>query len=1011
MNPAAFALRKQTLMVVLTLILMGLGVMAFEKIGRLEDPTFTIKTALIVTAYPGASPLEVEEEVSETIEAAVKAMGQVKEISSTSRAGLSFVYVDMKDTYTATQLPQIWDELRKKIRDVQGSLPPGAGPSVVRDDFGDVYGVFFALHGPGYRPAQLRDYAQFLKKELLLCDDVAKIDFWGIRQEAIFIEFQRAKLAELGISRNMIYNTLQTQNLVQQSGHVDVDTEYMRITPTGEFTSEQAIADLFIGGPTGLIRLGDIATVYRDYVDPPRNLMRFNGQPAVGIGISTVAGGNVITMGRSVASTLERLKAQQPPGISLETIYYQSRVVTASVNAFLMNLAEAVVIVVGLLMIFMGWQTGFLIGITLLLTILATFIGMFIMDINLQKISLGALILALGMLVDNAIVVADGILVRVQSGGRRRPAAVEVVAQNGWPLLGATLVAILAFAAIGFAPGNVGEFCRSLFNVMALSLSLSWIIAVTITPLFCVWFLKVPGEFEDHVEPYQNFFYRMYRGLLRASIRFRFPTVLLTLVVLVGAMMGFSRVPQAFFPDSTQKYFYVNYWKPEGTHIQHTDQDLRHIEAFVRGLDGVVNVTTFTGEGAMRFILSYDYQTPNSSYGQLLVEVTDKHHISGLIDKVEIFLKANYPDAEPFCQRIISGPAVTYKVEARFRGPDIAVLQHLADQGLQVMRDTPGSRDIRTDWRQPVQVLRPVFSEVQARRIGVSRSDLAQALQWNFDGLVAGVYREGDELIPIITRPPETERQSVDHLQNVQVWGALPQRYVPIGQITTGLDQVWEYPIIKRQNQQRAITVQCNPVQDNADILRLAMKDPMEAIELPPGYTMSWEGEFSESNEARAPLKQIFPLCLLGMFISVVWLFNSVRRPLIIFLTVPLAIIGVVAGLLLVGLPFGFMSILGFLGLSGMLIKNAIVLVEQVELFLKGGVAPFKAIVDAAVTRLRPVFMASGTTVLGMAPLVTDPMFAGMAVTIMGGLLVSTVLTLIIVPVFYSIAYNIKWER
>ncbi len=482
MNLAAFALRKQTLMVVLILMITGMGLLSFEKLGRLEDPTFTIKTALIITPYPGATPLEVEEEVTQTIEEAIKAMGQVKEIYSTSQEGLSFVYVDMKDTYKAPDLPQIWDALRKKINDVQGSLPPGAGPSIVRDDFGDVYGVFFAIHGAGYSQAQLRDYAQYLKKELLLCKDVAKIDFWGIQQEAIYIEFERARLAELGISRDQIYRTLQLQNVVQKSGHVDVDTEYMRITPTGEFKDEQAIADLLVGGATGLIRLGDIATVYRDYIDPPRNLLRFNGQPAIGLGISTVARGNVITMGDSVAKKLEQLKNRQPPGISLDIIYYQSRVVTESVNAFLLNLAEAVVIVIGLLMVFMGWQSGLLIGITLILTILATLIGMFIMGIDLQKISLGALILALGMLVDNAIVVADGILVRVQGGSRRRAAAVDVVQENAWPLLGATLVAVLAFAAIGFSPGNVGEFCRSLFDVMALSLSISWIVAVTITP-------------------------------------------------------------------------------------------------------------------------------------------------------------------------------------------------------------------------------------------------------------------------------------------------------------------------------------------------------------------------------------------------------------------------------------------------------------------------------------------------------------------------------------------------
>jgi multidrug efflux pump subunit AcrB len=1009
MNLAAFALRKQTFMVVLILMIAGIGVISFEKLGRLEDPTFTIKTALIVTPYPGATPLEVEEEVTQTIEEAIKAMGQVKEIYSTSQEGISFVYVDMKDTYKAPELPQIWDELRKKINDVQGALPPGAGPSIVRDDFGDVYGVFFAISGPGYSQAQLRDYAQYLKKELLLCKDVAKIDFWGIQQEAIYIEFERARLAELGISRDQIYRTLHLQNVVQKSGHVDVDTEYMRITPTGEFKNESAIENLLVGGASGLIRLGDIATVYRDYMDPPRNLLRFNGKPAIGLGISTVARGNVITMGDSVAKKLEQLKSRQPPGMSLDIIYYQSRVVTASVNAFLLNLAEAVAIVIGLLMVFMGWQSGLLIGITLILTILATLIGMFIMGIDLQKISLGALILALGMLVDNAIVVADGILVRVQGGSRRRAAAIDVVQENAWPLLGATLVAILAFAAIGFSPGNVGEFCRSLFDVMALSLSISWIVAVTITPLLCIWFLKVPGEFERN-DPYAGPIFRMYRKILQTTIRFRFVTVCMTLLLLWGAMAGFSRIPQAFFSPSTQKYFFINYWKPQGTHIQHTSRDMEKIEAKVAQMQGVKNVTSFLGEGAMRFILSYDYQVPNSSYGQLVVEVEDCRLIDDLIQKTETYLNANFPDAEPHALKIISGPAITYLVEAQFRGPDIDILQGMARQATAIMQDTPNTRDIRTDWRQQIRVLRPEFSESQARRIGVTRSDLSQALQWNFGGIITGVYREKDELIPIITRPPRQERNSVENLKNVQVWSPLGQSFVPIGQAITRVRQEWESPIIKRQDQQRAITVKCNPIHGNAEPVRKAMVERMASIELPPGYTMTWKGEFSESNDGRDPLKKIFPLCILGMFITVVGLFNSIRRPLIIFLTVPLSIIGIAAALLLVGLPFGFMAILGFLGLSGMLIKNAIVLVEQIEICLRSGMDPLSAILDAATSRMRPVFMASGTTILGMAPLVYDPMFSAMAVTIMGGLFVSTLLTLIIVPVFYSIAYNIKWK-
>ncbi len=1015
MNPAKFALEKRTLMVVLSIMITGIGILSFQSLGRLEDPTFTIKTALIVTPYPGATPLEVEEEVTDVVEEAIKAMGQVKEIYSNSQAGVSYVYVDMKDTFKAHELPQIWDELRRKINDIQIYLPPGAGPSIVNDDFGDVYGVFFALHGIGHSYAELKKYAKYLKKELLLCKDVAKIDFWGIQQEAVYIEFKRAKIAEMGISIDQIYRTLNMQNMVEKSGYVDVDTEYMRITPTGEFTSEESIADLLIAGSSGtLIRLGDIAVVYRDYTVPPRNILRFNGNPSIGLGISTIAKGNVITMGDSVEKKLKELKVKQPAGMNLDIIYYQSRVVTRSVNAFLMNLVEAVAIVIVLLMLFMGWQSGLLIGVILLLTILATFIGMSIMGIALQKISLGALILALGMLVDNAIVITDGILIRVGGGDRKETAALEVVRENAWPLLGATLVAVLAFTAIGFSPGNVGEFCRSLFDVMALSLSFSWIIAVTITPLFCVWLLRMSTkspEAEVKKPVYDKLFFRAYRRLLHTTIRFRFITVLLTLGLLMTAMAGFSKVPQSFFPPSTQNYFYVNYWKPQGTHIDHTSRDMKKIEAEISKMDGVKNVTSFVGEGAMRFILSYDYQSPNSSYGQLLVEVEDYHIIDDLIQSVDTYLHDNFPDSEPFASKIVSGPPVTYLVEARFRGPHIDVLQNMAAKAMKIMHDTPGTRDIRTDWRQQVRVIRPQFSENQARRAGVTRSDLSKALQWNFNGVTAGLYRENDELIPIIARPPESERTSVDNLENVQIWSSSTQRFVAIGQVVADMGQAWDWPIIKRLDQQRAVTVKCNPIKGNAEELRMAMKEKMEAISLPPGYTMTWEGEFSESNEGKAPLKKIFPLCVLGMFLCVVWLFNSIRRPLVIFLTVPLSMIGITAGLLLVKLPFGFMSILGFLGLSGMLIKNAIVLIEQIEIYLRSDTAPYKAVLDASVSRLRPVVMASGTTILGMAPLIYDPLFAGMAVTIMGGLFVATFLTLIVVPVLYSIAYGIKAEN
>jgi multidrug efflux pump subunit AcrB len=1005
MNPAVFALKKRTVMVVMTLMLIAAGLISYQKLGRLENPDFTIKTALIITPYSGASPAEVEEEVTDPIEEAIQAMGQLDEVYSTSQAGVSMIYVDMQDTFKTTDLPQIWDELRRKVGDVQGALPPGAGPSVVHDDFGDVYGVLFALTGEGYSYAELKKRAEVLKTELLSCDDVAKIEFWGLQQEVIFVEFDRARLTELGLSPMAIAGTLQTQNAVQKSGQVEVDGNYLRISPTGDFASEQTVADLYIGGADGLVRLGDVATIKRDYYDPPRNRMQFNGQPAIGVGISTIAGGNVVTMGESIKEKLAELDATRPAGMELNTIYYQSDKVTESVNGFVINLVEAVLIVVVLLMFFMGWQSGLLIGVVLLLNICGTLLGMHIMDITLQKISLGALILALGMLVDNAIVVADGTLIRVERGEGREEAAAEVVHDTQWPLLGATFVAILAFTAIGFAPGKVGEFCQSLFYVMAISLLLSWVLAVTITPLLCVWFLKIPDT--HGADPYDKPMFRRYRKLLHLTVHHRVITIAATVGLLIVAMIGFKTVPQSFFPGSTTPYFYINYWLPAGAHFDRTSADLAQISEHVRTLDGVKNTSSFAGEGSLRFMLSYHYETPDSSYGMLLVEADDYRKMNGLIEQIDAYLRQNFPDSEPFCSTIPNGPPMAFLVEARFMGPDKEVLQKLGEQALAVMQAEPTAKDVRLDWRQPVSVLRPEFSETQARRAGVSRADLAQSLQLNFNGIAAGLYREENELIPIMFRLPDHERLTVDNLDNTQVWSSLKQTFIPIRQVITGVKNEWEWPLIQRRDRRNSITAQCNPIVGLPDTLRLKVAEQVEAIELPPGYRFEWAGECKESAESQAPLKATFPICLLGMFLIVVWLFNSVRRPLIIFMAVPLSIIGVTAALLLTGLPFGFMCILGFLGLSGMIIKNAIVLIDEIELQLKRGVPEYKAVLDSSVSRMRPVIMAAGTTILGMAPLLADPLYSGMAVTIMGGLFAATFLTLIIVPVVYTVVYRI----
>ena len=995
-------------MVVLTLLLIICGIISYGKLGRLEDPNFTIKTALIITPYTGATPAEVEEEVTDVIEEAIQEIGEVKKIYSTSEEGVSYVYLDIKDNIHGDALPQIWDELRRKVNDYQKFLPPGAGPSIVNDDFGDVYGVYYAITAPGYSYAELKDIADELKNELLLCQDVSKINFWGTRQECIYVEFDRAKMSELGISPMQIVQTINNQNTVAASGKVKVDDSYLRILPSGDLQSEQSIKDLLIGNDSRLIRVSDVANVYRDYTDPPANIMRYNGQECIGLGISTTDGGNVITMGESVKARIDELTPILPQGVKLNLVYCQSDVVVKAVDMFIWNLAEAVVIVVVLLMIFMGPPSGMLIGFILLLNILGTFVAMLVMDITLQKISLGALILALGMLVDNAIVVAEGILIRVEKGESRTQAAEDTVRDTRWPLLGATIIAILAFTAIGFSPGNVGEFCRSLFDVMAVSLFLSWILAVTITPLLCVWFLKIP---DTHMEnPYDKPMFNVYRKMLHGSLKFRWLTVIITIGLLVLAQITFvKKVPKAFFPDSTKSYFFVNYWLDQGTHIDKTSQDLMQIEHYIAGLDGVLDVTSFTGEGSLRFILSYDYESRNSSYGQILVKTDDYKKINGLQDMISAYIRDNYPDSMSNLVKIPNGPALTYKIAARLRGPDQDKLIKLADQVSAIMHNTEGTCDYFSDWRTPVSIIQPDFSEQQARAVGVSRNDISTAIQMNYNGMTTGVYREKDELLPIIFRADKAQRNSVDQISDIQIWSPVSNTFIPASQTLSGVSHKWQWPLIQRYNREKTITVQCNAQRgiNSYKVLGDIMAQTA-SLELPTGYSLEWGGEAESAAESQGPLAKIFPLCILGMYTILLILFNSLRRSCMIMLIVPLSMIGIAPGLMILHMAFGFMAILGFLGLSGMLIKNAIVLIDQIEIDLREGKPPYKAILDSSVSRMRPVIMAAGTTILGMAPLTADPLYQVMAGTIMSGLFVATFLTLFVVPVLYSILFRIK---
>ena len=1006
MNLAAIAIKKRAVMVLVTVVFVVVGIISYLRLGKLEYPSFVIKQAMVITPYPGAAPREVEREVTDKLEEAIQSMEQLESVVSTSQEGLSIITVEIRPEYHSEQIPQVWDELRRKVNDVSEELPEGVLDPAVIDDFSDVYGIFFAITGENYKLEDLRKYAAKLKKELLLIEGVAKIAIWGEQEEVVYVEFNRNRITQLGIFPLEIFKTLASQNMVEKSGKVVVGDEFIRLIPTGALSTEEAIKNLYIRGKKGnLLQLKDIARIYKGYSEPPLRLLRFNGKPAVGIAIATEKGCNVVSMGELIKERLNELNAVRPLGMKLNIINYQSDNVTKALDEFLMNLLAAIAIVITLLLIFMGLRSGVIIGFILLLTILGSFIGMRIMGIELQLISLGALVLALGMLVDNAIVVVDCILVKIEGGMGCERAAVESVNETQWPLLGATMVAILAFTPIGFNPGNAGEFCRSLFYVMAISLFLSWWLAITLTPLLCVWFLH-PGCKKEMI--FEDRIHLGYKWLLEKSILHRRLTYLVILTCLLLSVYAFQFIPTRFFSKSTRNQFLVDYWRSESTHILKTEKDIAEIEKYIMQLPEVESVTSFIGEGTLRFVLTYKYWPRNSSFGQMLVTVKDYRDIEKLANKIDKYINRNFIDIEPKIHMFTEGPPVDFGVEVRFRGPEKKELLQLATQAKSIIRCTGMARDLRDDWRQPVKYYELKYCEAQARRTGVTRSDLSQALQWEFSGLRVGTYRENDKLLPIISRPPVLEKKSVENLAKVQVWSSAFHCFMPLSQVVESIKMKWITPLIKRRNRERTITVQCNPVSGVSSTLFKQVRPEIEALPLPSGYSLEWGGEHEESAKGKSGIKKIFPICFLFMFIIVAFLFRTLREPLIVFLCLPLAISGVSVGLLLFGLPFGFMAILGFLGLSGMLIKNAIVLLDQVNLERQSGTAPYSALIHSSISRLRPVTMAAGTTIMGMIPLTFHPFFCAMAATIMCGLLVATLLTLIVVPVMYMSFFRVK---
>ncbi len=1049
MSLPRFAVENSVLTNFIVFLVFVGGIYSYFALGQLEDPDFTVKIGAVITPYPGATPEEVELEVTDRIETAIQEMPQLRYLTSYSKAGLSIIKVEMKQEYSADRLPQVWDEMRKKIRDVTPDLPPGAGKPDIIDDFSFVFGFVLAITGDGYTYAELEDYAKAIRKELNVVPGVSRADLWGVQPKVIYLDISEAQLAELNITTEDITATLVTQNMVVNAGAVEVPGKRLRIEATGEFNTPEDIGELEIRrsgldtlanvgveltpysraieatvpvrqGRSGsrasarageLIRLKDVATIRQGYLEPAINQMRFNGQPALAIQIANVTGGNVVQTGKNLDARLAEILPELPAGIEVKRFVWQSDLVEESIGGFLINLTEAVLIVLVVLALAMGWRMGLIIGWALILTILSTLIVMKGMAIDLHRVSLGAFVIALGMMVDNAIVVADNSAVAMARGKKAVEAAIEAAAKPAVALIGATLVAAMAFYPIYAAKADSGEYARTLFIVVAVSLLLSWIIAMCVTPLNCISLLKPPKGDAAGRDPYGSPFFRGYRRLLEAAIRRRFLTIGALTALLIAAIIGFQAVPQQFFADSTRTQLRIDYWGPQGTPLQFVSEDIRAIEERLVNDPRVKNVGTFIGSGGPRFYLPVDPEFPYPEYAQIIVNTHSFDDIDDLYAELEAWTNETYTQALIRVRKYTVGPGDDWPFELRISGPaeaDLGTLRRLAEEAMTILENSPYARHVRTDIRQPVQKVVAVYDQARARWSATSRENIAEATRRVYDGTPVGLYREGDSLIPILARNVEADRQRAPgELDVVQVQPSFGLKTLPLGQVTEDIRLEWEDPIIVRFQRRRQAAVQASPDGVTFPTLRASVIDDLQAIELPPGYSLFWDGEYDSTVTAQESLIPGIVPAAVVIAVIMVALFNALRPPLAILLTVPFALIGITAILLPTQTPFGFMALLGAMSLVGLMIKNAIVLIDEINANKAAGRSPYDATVEAAVSRLRPVCLGAGTTILGVIPLLQDAFWVSMAMTIMAGLAFGTVLTMILVPVFYATLHRI----
>lgn len=1036
-----WAFRNSKLVYFLIAVLVIGGAYSAYDMSKLEDPELKVKLAMVAATYPGASANEVELQVTDPLEKSLLAIGDVKNVTSYSYDDFCVLEVELNSTVPDADVEQCWDMLRRKVGDAASSLPSGVSVSV-QDDFGLVYGMFYAITGDGFSDKELDDYAEFLKREIGNIDGVARVNLYGKKTECINVSLTVEKMAALGVSPAEILSTLNGQNETTYSGYYDNGDRRVKVTVGDKFRTPEQIGELIIQGhEDDQLRLKDIATVESGYETPQRNSMEYNGERAIGMVIAAGSGTDIVKVGKQVEKRLKQLGSERlPVGIECHKVFFQPDEVTSSLTTFAINLIESVLIVIAILMITMGFRSGLMIGISLVVIVIGSFLFLGFMDGTMQRVSLASFIFAMGMLVDNAIVITDGILVGLKTGKPRRKAMTEIGRKTAMPLLGATVIAILSFFPVFLSPDSAGVYVRDLFIVLAVSLLLSWILALVHVPLMADKMLKGAKyeKADTGKSMYDGWLYRFLRKALTYSIKHKFASIVLALALIGGAIWGYKYMRQGFFPDMTYSQLYMEYKLPEGTSPSRVEADLKEIREWLQTQPEIKDVTTSLGGTPARYNLVRSIATPSLSYGEPIIDFTDPKTLEKSVDRLQEQLTAMYPDAYVKLKRY-NIMYKKYPIELVFTGPDPAVLQHLADSAESIMNSMPEICLITTDREPDVPVLDVAYNQPSARGAGVSRSDVSMSMLMANGGLPVSTFYDGNRRNTIYIKCLDNDGNAVDNLENVpimqtipDVGGALTEENMlkmrngtlakgdliesmlgtkPVKQVSDGIDIEWETPVVPRYNGQRSQKVMCSPAPGTeTENARKALEAKVDQINLPEGYSVLWQGEKGASDQTMKYLFANVPIAIILIIAILILLFGDYRKPLIILCCIPLLGVGIVGAMLISGKTFTFCAIVGALGLVGMMMKNCIVLMDEINDQIASGKDPAEALISSSETRLRAVMMASMTTILGMIPLISDAMFGSMAVTIMGGLLFSTIATLFFVPLLYAVFFKIKMK-